>query len=125
MAASESTQYPESGFLLVPGFFAEKELGSWRERLRAILAGEAAPAERMLVMRDVMVAKGAVRPESREHQTAKLQDFENDPVLRGYLQHPRLLDSAAGKACCELVNDSVAVAPRVEDGLEGLAHVVG
>ncbi len=91
--AMTTPEYQENGFLLVRGLFSEEELEPWCERLRVVLSGDVAPAERMLVMRDVMVAKGAVRPESREHQIAKLQDFENDPVLRGYVQHPRLLDA--------------------------------
>ena len=51
------------------------------------------PAEDMLVMRDVMVAKGAVKPTSKLAAIAKIQDFHNDPVLfGGYAKHPKLLD---------------------------------
>ena len=93
MGDTELARYAEQGYVVLPGFFADAELAPWRERLRAILHGEAAPAERLLVMRDVMVAKGAVQAEAPEDQIAKLQDFENDPVLGGYIAHPRLLDA--------------------------------
>jgi phytanoyl-CoA hydroxylase len=47
----------------------------------------------MLLMRDVMVAKGAVRPDTPAAAIAKIQDYQNDPVLyEGYAKHPRLLD---------------------------------
>jgi phytanoyl-CoA hydroxylase len=46
----------------------------------------------MLVMKDVMVAKGAVSPGSRLEAIAKIQDYEQDPVLDSYTTHPRLLD---------------------------------
>jgi phytanoyl-CoA hydroxylase len=88
----DRTRYEESGYLVVRELFSPEELLPWCERLRAILAGEQPPAERMLVMRDVMVAKGVVRPADRERRIAKLQDFENDPVLRSYVEHRRILD---------------------------------
>ena len=92
MTAHDMDAYREKGFVLRSGLFAEDELERWRERLRAILAGEAEPTEGMLVMRDVMVVRGAVSPEARAHEIAKVQDYERDPVLRGYVSHPRLLD---------------------------------
>ena len=50
-------------------------------------------AERMVVMKDVMVAKGAVLPSSRLAEVAKIQDYHNDPVFfPGYACHPALLD---------------------------------
>jgi phytanoyl-CoA hydroxylase len=61
-------------------------------RLADIVEGRVPPAEGMLVMKDVMVAKGAVSPNRAEDAVAKLQDFDSDPVLRTYTEHPRLLD---------------------------------
>jgi phytanoyl-CoA hydroxylase len=50
----------------------------------------------MLVMRDVMVAKGAVRARSREAEVAKIQDFHRDAVLfDGYARHPKITDRVA------------------------------
>jgi len=39
----------------------------------------------------VMIAKGAVQVDSPEAAVAKIQDFDRDPVLRTYTDHPKLL----------------------------------
>ena len=85
--------YDENGYLLLPGFFSEDELAPWQERFLAIVNEEVPPADEMLVMRDVMVVKGAVEPGSKAEAVAKVQDFHQDEVLYGgYSLHPRLLD---------------------------------
>ena len=95
MTPEQRRFYLEQGYLLLPGFFRSDEIDVWLERFRAIVEGEVAPAEHMLVMRDVMVAKGAVTPGCAAEAIAKLQDFENDPVLFSYTKDPRLLDCTA------------------------------
>jgi phytanoyl-CoA hydroxylase len=87
--------YWREGFLRVPGLLHGPCLARWIERLESIVEGRAEPAPGMLVMRDVMVARGAVRPGTRLEAVAKLQDFENDPVLWSYVTDPRLLDCVA------------------------------
>jgi len=90
----ERRHYDEHGYVLRRGFFEPHELKPFVERFLAIVSGELPPAPGMLVMRDVMVAKGAVTPSSREGAIAKIQDFQGDPVLfEGYVKHPRLLDA--------------------------------
>jgi phytanoyl-CoA hydroxylase len=79
---------------MVRGLFDKDELAPLLERFLAIVTGGVAAAPDMLVMRDVMVAKGAVVPRSREAAIAKIQDFHNDPVLfDGYVRSARLLDA--------------------------------
>ena len=93
LSAEQRRFYHERGYLVVPGFFEEAELAGWRERFLAIVNEEAPPAPEMLVMRDVMVAKGVVTPGSRGEAIAKIQDFHNDRVLfDGYCRHPKLLE---------------------------------
>ncbi len=96
MSASLSPQhlahYWEHGWVLVPGLFEQPELECWSQRFEDIALGRAPAAKRTLVMRDVMVAKGAVAPKSNLEAIAKLQDFENDAVLDAYNQHEGLLD---------------------------------
>lgn len=89
---SERALYDEQGYLVVRRIFEDEELERWRKRFLQVVNGEVEPAPGMLVMRDVMVAKGAVHPGSREQAIAKVQDFHRDPVLYGYVTHPRLLD---------------------------------
>ena len=64
-------QYDEDGYLLVRGLFEKPELERWVQRFVDIAEGRVAPAPGMLVMRDVMVAKGAVRPTTRLEEIAK------------------------------------------------------
>lgn len=84
--------YWEHGYAVVRGLLPEEDLERWKQRLQDVVEGRVPPAEGMLVMKDVMVAKGAVRPGSRMEAIAKIQDYENDPVLDGYTTHPRVLD---------------------------------
>ena len=89
--------YDRNGYLLVEGLFAADELEVLSRRFEAIANEAVRPAGGMLVMRDVMVAKGAVTPETKLEAIAKIQDFHNDPVLfEGYVKHPRLLDWVEG-----------------------------
>jgi phytanoyl-CoA hydroxylase len=84
--------YWKTGFVVVPGLIEQPELTRWLERLEDIVEGRVEPAEGMLVMRDVMVAKGAVSPGTKMEAIAKLQDYEKDPVLDSYTCHDSILD---------------------------------
>ena len=87
-------QYDEQGYVVVRGFFgAEETRAPGCVASSRLAGGEVEPPAGMLVMRDVMVAKGAVRPREPLAAVAKIQDFHNDPVLfGGYARHPALLD---------------------------------
>ena len=84
--------YWKNGFVVVPGLIPQEDLAPWLDRLSDIVEGRVEPAEGMLVMKDVMVAKGAVAPGSRMEAIAKIQDYEKDPVLDSYTTHPAVLD---------------------------------
>jgi phytanoyl-CoA hydroxylase len=84
-------RFREHGYVVLPGLFEAEELARWNERLLALVRGDAPRPKGMVVMRDVMVAKGAVAPDSPEAAIAKVQDFDGDPVLRRYTEHPALL----------------------------------
>lgn len=95
-STDQHRQYDEDGFLVVRGFFDADEVAPWHARFLAVVNEEVEPSPDMLVMRDVMVAKGVVAPGTRAEAVAKIQDFHNDPVLfEGYTCHPRLLDAVA------------------------------
>jgi phytanoyl-CoA hydroxylase len=84
--------YRANGYAVVSGLFDDASLLRWRDRLDAVVSGEVAPAKGMLVMEDVMVAKGVVTPRVPGEAIAKIQDFENDEVLYSYVEDDRLLD---------------------------------
>lgn len=87
--------YWKLGYAVLRGFFSDAELEPLRARFQDIVDERVPPAKDMLVMKDVMVAKGAVKPGTRAEAIAKIQDFHNDAVLYGsYVEHPRLLDLA-------------------------------
>ncbi|MEE8558933.1 MAG: phytanoyl-CoA dioxygenase family protein [Myxococcota bacterium] len=93
LTPEERENYQEQGYVVARRLFTADELHRWRDRFRAIVRGEAETAKHMLVMRDVMVAKGVVQPDSREKAIAKIQDFHHDSVLYGeYVNHERMLE---------------------------------
>jgi phytanoyl-CoA hydroxylase len=95
MTPEQIDHYREHGYVVLRRLFEASEMAPWTGRLLALVRGEAPRCEGMVVMRDVMVVKGAVRPDSPEAAIAKLQDFDGDPVLRTYSEHPKLLDAIA------------------------------
>jgi len=95
-SSEQSRFYDENGYLLLRSFFEPAELEVWNRRFEQIAGGDVEAADGMLLMKDVMVAKGAVQPKSRIEAVAKIQDFHNDPVLfDGYCCHPELLRHAS------------------------------
>jgi phytanoyl-CoA hydroxylase len=84
--------YWKDGFVVAPGLLPQEDLDRWNDRLLDIVEGRVEPSKGMLVMRDVMVAKGAVKPGTKLEAIAKIQDYENDPVLDSYTTHDRVLD---------------------------------
>ena len=86
-------QYAEEGYVVLRGFFGPDELSPLMDRFLQTVRGRCEIPDEMLVMKDVMVVKGAVDPETEESGVAKVQDFHNDPVLfERYSKNPRLLD---------------------------------
>jgi phytanoyl-CoA hydroxylase len=84
--------YWEHGYTMVRGLFSPELTESYRAHFEDIVSGEVEPSEGMLVMRDIMVAKGAVETKTRAEEIAKVQDFENDELLYSYVTHTALLD---------------------------------
>ena len=83
--------YHEQGYLLVPALFEPNELDVWSEYFESIVIQHRSLPAGMVLMRDVMVAKKKVAPASALHAINKLMNFEDDPTLYGYVQHPRIL----------------------------------
>ena len=93
LSEEQREHYRERGYLIVRELFDESELEIFSKRFLAIVDDEVATAPGMLVMRDVMVVKGAVAPATRAEAIAKIQDLHADPVFFDlYMSNPRLLD---------------------------------
>ena len=84
--------YYDHGYVVVPNLIESEHLQKWTERLAEIVEGHIPPSPGMLVMKDVMVAKGSVKPGTQMEAIAKIQDFENDPVLDSYTTHCAMLE---------------------------------
>jgi phytanoyl-CoA hydroxylase len=92
LSEEQIAEYWKQGYVVVPGLVGRDKLDGYVQRLDAIVKEEVPPAAGMLVMRDVMVAKGVVEPSTKMAGIAKIQDFENDPELYRYALEPALLD---------------------------------
>ena len=84
--------YWEKGFVVVRDLVGNEDCERWIRRLADIVEGRVETAPDMLVMKDVMVAKGAVTAGSPMEAIAKLQDYEQDPVLDTYTTNDAILD---------------------------------
>jgi len=84
--------YWENGYTVVRNLIGSEKRDRWLARLADLVEGRVEPAENMLIMRDVMVAKGVVRPDSKHEAIAKIQDYEKDPVLDTYTNDDHILD---------------------------------
>ena len=86
-------QYASDGYLLLPKLIDPASLDSYNQRFLSIVEGQTPLSGAMKVMRDVMVVKGAVAPETKLHGVNKLFCLEDDPVLFDYAKHPELISA--------------------------------
>jgi phytanoyl-CoA hydroxylase len=98
--------------------FSAGELQAWLRRTRDLAGGIAAPPPAMQLVRDVMVAKKAFAPPTREHAICKINFYENDPTFMSYARHPALLDCVESLLGEDLlfVNSMVITKPPGVDG---------
>ena len=110
-------QYDRDGFVVVPGLIEAGDLEVWDRRFEDIVYGRVASNERMLVMQDVMVARGKIDPKEPLERIQKVQDFEYDPVLDGYCRHPEILryvESLIGDGVMTIHNMLINKPPNVD-----------
>lgn len=91
MNEEQIERYRQDGFLLLPGMFAAEELDAFEQRFVALASGEEQAPSRMIVMRDVMVVRGAVDVADPVAGVNKILSFEDDPSLFAYALSPDLL----------------------------------
>lgn len=82
--------FRDSGYLLLPGLLDAPSCDAYNRRFEQLVRDEGERPEGMIVMRDVMVAKGAVRPRTPLHAINKILNFGADPVLWRYACDRRL-----------------------------------
>ena len=82
--------FRESGYVLLRGLVDAEARTRYEQRFVELIEGREHPPD-MVVMRDVMVVKGVVEPETPLHAINKILNFESDPTLFDYARDPRLL----------------------------------
>lgn len=85
-------RYRRDGFVVRRGLLDADVLRRFERRFVDLALGRTPRAAHMVIMQDVMVAKGRVQPESPLHGVNKLLSFENDAVLFGYALSKPLLE---------------------------------
>lgn len=102
LSPAERRAFCDDGYVLVPELVEAAGLARYDRRFRELADGRAPLPDGMTAMRDVMVVKGAVQPESPLHGINKIMHFEMDPALFGYAEEPsivaiarQLVDAAA------------------------------
>lgn len=83
--------YQEDGFVVVRGLLPQADLQVWNDRFIDVVNESRSLARGMVLMKDVMVAKGAVTPADPIHGINKLLNFEDDPGFYSYVEHPNLV----------------------------------
>lgn len=109
--------YRENGFLLVPKLIDLNELENWSNRFVEIVNGNLPKTRGMVLMNDVMVAKGAVVPKNPLHGVNKLLNFEDDPGFYSYVEHVNLVAAAndlIGRDLYSLVTNVFNKPPEVD-----------
>lgn len=76
--------YRETGHLLLPGLLAAEQVRHFSQRFVDLVEGTAPVPDEMVVMRDVMVVKDVVAPQTPLHGINKILNFQTDAVLWRY-----------------------------------------
>ncbi len=86
-------QYLDQGFVLVRGLLSACELEPYKTRAREFALGKIPPGADKMVVKDVRVAKGLVKPEDPEKGLWKyLNPDKYDPLFAAYPSQPAIVD---------------------------------
>jgi phytanoyl-CoA hydroxylase len=77
--------YEENGFLVIPRLVQQNDLDVYRSRFLELCTNKSERNPSMTVMRDVALKDV---PKVGENTITKVQDFQDDPVLFSFSQHP-------------------------------------
>ena len=93
LTAAQLNQYRRDGFVLLEGLISEEKIARWSRRFEDLVLEKVEHPEKLVIMKDVFVAKGEVVPASPLHAITKILSFEEDPVLWQYTLDEALLDA--------------------------------
>lgn len=90
LSREQIDQYFDHGYIVVPDLIPAESLTRYDERFMAFAQGQLEPTTQMKIMRDIMVVRGAVEPETQLHAINKMINFEDEPGLYAYTLEPGL-----------------------------------
>ena len=94
---AQRQEYFTQGYTLVRGVLTPEQVDAYRARAREFAMGKLPPGSEKMVVKDVRVAKGLVRPEDPEKGIWKyLNPDRYDPLFAAYRARPELLDRVEG-----------------------------
>ncbi|MCY4095342.1 MAG: phytanoyl-CoA dioxygenase family protein [Gammaproteobacteria bacterium] len=109
--------YVENGYLVMPELVEIDELENWSKRFVDVVNGIRPQTRGMVLMKDVMVAKGEVVPKDPILGVNKLLNFEDDPGFYSYVENKNLVAVASdliGNELYSLVTNVFNKPPEVD-----------
>jgi phytanoyl-CoA hydroxylase len=91
LSDADLEHYQREGYLVLRGLVPAARLDGYDRRFQALVDDERLRPEGMVVMNDVMVVKGAVKPRSPLHAVNKLVNFEDDADLNAFVTESDLV----------------------------------
>lgn len=91
LSRDERNAYAQDGFVLLRERIPTERLARWSARFEDLVLDRVPTSGKMVVMKDVEVVKGGVKPASPLHAINKLLSFEEDPILWEYAVDPHVL----------------------------------
>jgi len=110
---TELLHYHKHGYVHLPALVPEARLVAYEQRFEQLALSNEAPPKDLKVMRDIMVAKGAVDPATPMHAVNKIMNFEADSQLYGYTLEPELLSAVRSIICADTAEDLFSISTNV------------
>src|SRR5690606_31356094 len=92
LSEEEKAFFNKNGYVVIKGLLSPEKIERYTQRLVDVCNGDVPPAKHMLVMKDIMIAKGKVQTDKRIEKIQKLQDIQDDEVFWELLTEPAVLD---------------------------------
>jgi len=97
LTEAQQCEYREKGFVVVRGVLNAEQVATYRARARAFALGDLPPGSEKMVVKEVRVAKGLIKPEDPEKGIWKYMNPDRyDPLFAAYPSQPGLLDVVEG-----------------------------
>ena len=115
--SSQIETFQSQGFLVLRKLIEDEHLERWSNRFEEIATGVRELKGGMKLVKDVMIAKGAVNPRTTLHGVNKILNFESDDVLMSYVRHSSILkavQSLIGEEISSIVTNVFNKPPEVD-----------